>query len=110
MVQTNLFSGVMLVSMLSCGQGNYLFLEVCWGAGCTYGNGDVTSKPGSAMQVQRQTEDASALLEGAAMVALLLCPFLRGTTQDTLSALCSKCGVHRQRTDFGGSHLYMLIM
>lgn len=103
-MQTSFFSGVMLVSMLTCGQGNYLCLEDCWEAGCMYVDGDVTSKPGSAVQVQGQTQDNSASLKGAAKVGLSLCPFLRGTTQDTLSALCRKHGVHRQRTDFGGAN------
>ena len=101
MVQTSLFSGVMLVSKLPRGQGNYSFLEVSWEVGCMYEDGDVTSKPGSAMQVQGQTQDTPALLKGAAKVGLSPRPFLRGTTQDTLSAPYSKRGVHCQRTDFG---------
>lgn len=35
----------MLVSMLSCGQGNYLFPEVCWEAGCMYGDGALPCRP-----------------------------------------------------------------
>lgn len=56
-VQTSFLSGVMLVSMLSRGKGNYSFLEVCWEPGCRYRDGDVTPKPGSAVQVHGQTQD-----------------------------------------------------
>lgn len=69
-----------------------------------YVDGDITSKPGSAMQVQGQTQDTSASLKGTAKVGLSLRLFLRGITQDTLSALCSKHGVRHQRTDFGGAN------
>lgn len=54
-VQTSLFSEVMHVPLLSCGEESYLFLEVCWETVCMYGRGDVTPKPGSAVQVQGQS-------------------------------------------------------
>lgn len=86
MAKIGLFSGLVLVSMLSCGQGNYLCLEVCWEAGSLYGDGAVTSKPGSAVRVQGQIEGALASPKGAARVGSSLFPFLRGTTQASLSA------------------------
>lgn len=66
-VQTSFFSAVMLVSTLSCGQGNCSFLEVCWETGHVYG--EVTPEPGSAVQVQGQTQDTLASLKGEVVAA-----------------------------------------
>lgn len=76
-----LIPGVMLVSMLSHGQENSSFLEVCREARL------YVRRSSFAMQVQEQTQDNLILHKSSAKMWLSMQPLLRGTTQDTLSIL-----------------------